>query len=357
MAQVDYRFSLDFFRADGSAVGQAPVDIDWEPAIEWTHFDGVRSGRLPAIMNVGPARIEPIWDRQLGEPHVSGFRVVTRANEGADFCAEIPSTYVRDLARENSSNWVEKGKLKAGEVFKYRVCAFAHPKGREISSAAGFSVEEIDQPLDLAASSLGEFIASSRVGGSEFLNPSDLPVFIPSRVLEEVTAATTDAGDLETGGVLVGKLHCDRSVPDIFVEVTAQIRAWHAQAQHTKLTFTSETWDAVRAAIELRKQNEVMLGWWHCHPDFCKHCAPEKRVGCAYSRPFFSSEDCALQRAVFGRAFNVGLLASYLSAGALTHTLFGWRQGMVAPRGFHVLPDTRQPNGLEEEKGHAATNL
>ena len=48
MAQDDYRYSLDFFREDGSAVGQVPVDIDWEPAMEWTHIEGVRSGRLPA---------------------------------------------------------------------------------------------------------------------------------------------------------------------------------------------------------------------------------------------------------------------------------------------------------------------
>ena len=271
------------------------------------------------------------------------------------FFAEVPITYLRDLARANSATLVQQGKLRAGEYFKYRVCAFAKTNGIE-SSSAELLVEEIDQPLDLAISSLGEFVNRSQLDGKDLADARDLPVFIPQRVLDEVNATTLEAADLETGGVLVGKLHRDPSIPDIFVEVTAQVRAWNAQAQHTKLTFTSETWDAVRAAIALRKQNEVMLGWWHCHPDFCKNCAPEKRAACAYARPFFSSEDCALHRAVFGRAFNVGLLASYLSTGELTQTLFGWRQGMVAPRGFHILSAARQTNFFTEAKNHAATN-
>jgi len=355
MAQVDYRFSLDFFREDGSPVGQAPVNVDWEPAIEWAHFDGVRSGRLPEVINVSPAAIEPLWDKRLGEPYVRCFRVVMPAPDGAMFSRDIPTSYLFDLARAHSSTLVEQGKLRAGEFFKYRVCAFANRNGKEVS-LPGFSVEEIDQPLDLVTSSLGELVSESKLAGADLAQDRDLPVVIPQHVLDEVSVGTRAAGELETGGILVGKLHRDPSVPEIFVEVTAQIRAWNAQAQHTKLTFTSETWDAVRAAIELRKQHEVMLGWWHSHPDFCKNCPPEKRAACTYSRPFFSSEDCALHRAVFGRAFNIGLLASYVATGELTHTLFGWRQGVIVSRGFYVRAAASRANRLGEDNNHAATN-
>ena len=317
-------------------MGQAPVDIDWEPAIEWTHFEGVRSGRLPEVLNVCPAVIAPVWDQQLHEPYVQIFQIVMRSSDGGPFVGEIPTSYLADLARARSSTLVEQGKLRSGEIFRYRVCAFAkHSKSKD-TAASGLMVEEEHQLLDLKLSTLSDFVSSSQPAGNGALNQSDLPVFIPHRVLDEITIATHKAGDLETGGVLLGKLHRDPAIPDIFVEVTAQIHALHTQAQHTKLTFTAEAWESARTAIKLRKQNELMVGWWHSHPDFCKNCPAEKRAACTYSRPFFSSDDCALHRAIFSRAFNVGLLASYLSSGELTKTLFGWRHGMVTPRGFYV---------------------
>ncbi len=357
MAKVDYRFTLELFREDGSLVGQAPVSPDWEPAMEWTHFNGVRRGRLPEMLNVSSATIiEPIWDPQLGEPYVDLFRVVIPANDGGVVCGKIPKVYLRDLAREASSTWVEQGKLRAHEYFQYRVCAFLSPNGVEVPSTGGFSVEEVPQPLQMTDSSLKEFVSESRLSGNECVNEEDVPVFIPQRVLDEAAVATMEAGELETGGVLVGQLHTDRRVPEIFIEVTAQIPVSHAKAQQTKLTFTAETWTAVHGAINLRRRNEIMLGWWHSHPDFCKKCPAERQAVCAYQRPFFSSEDCTLHRTVFGRAFNIGLLLSH-RANELTKSLFGWREGMVQSRGFHVRPTAGVASDLLEVNKYGTTKF
>lgn len=343
MPNTGYQYAVELFREDGSPLGQVPVTPDWEPALEWTHFLGVRRGRLPAVMAVGPGAVEPIWHPQLGEPYVAGFRVVISGNGGGEVSSEIPMACFRGLAQQASSTLVENGKLKPGELFQYRVCAF--PKCQtdlqESPQVGQFSVEAVVQPLPLEETPLESFLSESVLCG-EGHEQEDLPVFIPQKVLDEAAALAREADGLETGGILVGKLHRDSRIREIFVEVTAQIPARHTHSQPTKLTFTAETWAAVQAAIKLRKKDEMMLGWWHSHPDFCKNCEPEKRKTCKLSRPFFSSEDCALQRAIFVRAFNLGLLVSDHGSEGLAYNLFGWQQGMIASRGFYVRPATAE---------------
>jgi hypothetical protein len=46
--------------------------------------------------------------------------------------------------------------------------------------------------------------------------------------------------------------------------------------------------------------------------------------------------------ALFRAGYHVGLLLSDSTAGGLAWAMYGWRQGMVAPRGFHVLDDQQE---------------
>jgi hypothetical protein len=184
-------------------------------------------------------------------------------------------------------------------------------------------------------------------------------VFVPAQVIEEAQEQSRSAGSVETGGVLVGHLHRDVGGSELFVEVTAQIPAPHTEANAVKLTFTADTWVAVRAALALRKRNEVWLAWWHFHPAPCvmNDCPPEKRAQCPATSAFFSADDIALHTALFSRAFNTALLISATGGGALSVALYGWRQGMVVPRGFHVLTTTANQYERPRRRrvpGHAA---
>jgi hypothetical protein len=162
-------------------------------------------------------------------------------------------------------------------------------------------------------------------------------VFIDASVLAEAAELARQADDVETGGILVGQLHRDTELTEIFARVNAQIPASHTRSSRTSLTFTPQTWAAVRAAIALRAQDEIYLGWWHYHPHFCKNCPAERRGNCVLSKPFFRDEDCALHRTIFGRAFDIALLLSELGGSEPSYDLFGWRQGMIVARGFHAL--------------------
>jgi proteasome lid subunit RPN8/RPN11 len=352
MAEI-YSYTLDFYRIDGTAVGQRPLEPDWTPALEWAHFEGIREGRLPAVMAVnrapGACRVEPVWHPQSGQPHVSAFQVVLSANGSGTVSREIPTTYLRARAQQVAATLVDEGMLQTGEIFRYRVSAFARSRTTRASEPVdgGFTVEEIAQPLPLKTAPLEAFLTGAGPAGSAAgreADAADFPVFVRQAVIDEALELSRQAGDVETGGVLVGFLYRDPSVPEVFAEVTAQIAAPHTEAASTKLTFTPDTWAAVRAALALRKRGELMVGWWHYHPDFCRlrQCPEEKRRVCTASSAFFSSEDIALHTALFARAYNTALLISDSAAAGFTASAFGWRQGMVTARGFYTLPNLAQ---------------
>jgi len=357
---MPYQYILDILTEDGRQLDRVVLAPDWKPALAWVQFEGVREGRLPAVTAAVPGEVEPIWDGRAGEPIVAAFRAVIPADGRGPVAREIPKTYVRDLAQQASAKLVARGVLQAGDVFRYVISAFPVPAVAPADAlpANGFSVEEIVQPLPLADAPLASFFAQAVVAGPD--EPTGhLPVFLPRRVLDEAVAAAREAGDVETGGVLVGKLRRDSgardgAAPEIFVDVSAQIPALHTRSQSTKLTFTAETWAAVQVALTLRRRDELMLGWWHFHPDFCRlrDCPVERRARCTGASPFFSAEDVHLHATCFPSAYHVALLISdSTAAGGLTWSLFGWSQGMVTARGFHVLTDN--PTGGAFHATHA----
>ncbi len=340
MTDGEYRYVIEMHCEDGRRLGQVAVSPDWQPAIESAAFQAMRRGLLPAIGSTPPGRIEPIWHEKLKPPYVSGFRVAVRDVAGDDGACELPTAYLRDAARAASSDFVQKGELKSGELFTYLVCAFpAAAASNDGPAAPGFAIEEVVEPLPLVDTPLQSFLANAVTCGDTLAE--DVPVFVPQRVLDEAVAMARAAGDSETGGILVGKLHRDRDTPEIFVEVTALIAAPHTLANATQVTFTAETWAAVDAALALRRRNELKLGWFHSHPDWCRKCPEENRERCQLSRPFLSADDVHLHGVCFGRAYHVALLISDNIRTGHTWSLFGWRRGTVAARAFHILQEPR----------------
>ncbi len=355
---MGYQYVIEFLAEDGRALGRRVVTPDWGPALAWTRFEGIREGRLPPVLATVPGGVEPVWDGRTGEPYVAAFRVAIPAGGAGEVSREIPKAYLRSLVQQASAGLVAEGVLQAGEVFRYVLSAYpASPAGSPAEpEVEGFQVEEVTQPLPLDDAPLPAFLAGA--GTVTDGESGGLPVFLPQRVLDEAMALARAAGDVETGGVLVGKLHrdcapSDGGVPEIFVEITAQIPAPHTRSQANKLTFTADTWAAVHAALALRRLDELMLGWWHLHPDFCRlrGCPPERRARCTAASPFFSAEDVHLHATCFPSAYQIALLISDSTATGLTWSAFGWRQGMVSARPVHVL---RTHEGGSTHARHAA---
>jgi proteasome lid subunit RPN8/RPN11 len=334
MIHLDHEFALLFSRKDGTPIGQVPVTVDWDPACESARFAAVRRGLLVATAPV-PTTVSPLWSRRLGEPYMRGFRVHVEVPGPTAWACDFPLACFSGPARSLASGMVETGHLVDGERFRYVPLAFPRDGSRPEAESGGFATEEQIPPLPMRDTALASVLAGAHPVGPA--DPEDMPALLPASVLEEVTELTRGAGERETGGVLIGHLHRDSTVPEIAVEVTAQIPARHAEASSSRLRFTSETWSDVARALALRRGGEVWLGWWHSHPvrAWCRDCPPEKRHDCALPRGFFSEHDRLLHRTVFPRAYSLGLVVSDTESG-LRYSLFGWRRGLVEPRGFHL---------------------
>ncbi len=340
MPQTDYEYGIEFIKEDGSLIGRRQIEEDWVPAVECTHFEGVRAGGLPPVVFTGHSVIQPVWHEEDREPYVAGFGCRVFASNGETFSTGFAVTYFRAFARRVSAGLVAQGLLKAGESFRYRV--FAFPRQEVPTSGTPlpprFSVREVSQPLPLRESSLEELRFASTPFGE--VNNEMMPVLIPRHVLDQVSELTSQSGAEETGGILIGHLCRDMHNNEIASVVTAQITARHTHRDLTKLTFTNLTWTDVQDAINLRDDGEIYLGWWHCHcymKETCKDCSGLADGTCKANAAFMSGDDCALHRTVFPWAYTVALVVSDSPCSGLTWELFGWKDGIIFPRGFHIL--------------------
>jgi hypothetical protein len=355
MGENGHRYVLELFNKDGSPLGQAPMEPDWTPALEWTLFAFIRRGRLPPTMMPRPHAITPVWDPHLGKPYVAGFRITLWGWGGRDELAtDFSTSYFRDHAQQASSRFVERGLLEFGERFWYAVSAF--PTEPELPTQAakpeGFSVQEIATPIPLGDKPLAALLRASVQLGQA--HDEDMPVFVPQQVMDEVVTLAKAPGAEETGGVLIGKLYNDAGSPEIMVEVSGQVSAQHVHAELYRLGFTAETWTAVKAAIDLRSDDEIMVGWWHTHryrKETCKGC--EKRyAGTCASPIFMSPQDLHFQRTVFFRPWSIALVIGSSPSGCLDFALYGWRHGIVEPRAFHLILNRAEADSPVDSAPH-----
>ncbi len=334
-----HRYVAEALDLEGRRLGELSLTPDFSPAGEWSHLEGVRCGALDATAHHRSGVVEPVFDQTTGPPYVTGFRVRFDAADPTYNGPEIPWNYFQQCVEGSSAQMVNNGTLRAGEQFVYRVCAILVDRNQQARSP-GSDIVIDDTPVTLALESVSLdrcLAGASRLGRSAWSN-RDFPVFVPSSVLDEATEMVDAAGERETGGILIGYLRRDSESPELLAEITAQIPATHADAGHSHLTFTADTWSAVSDALALRGRNEILLGWWHSHPNFCRHCAAVMREQCALARPFFSRDDCELHRTVFDTAFSVALLISDVGEENLRYDWFGWRDGSIVTRGCHLFP-------------------
>ena len=339
MPNDEFRYAVELFKEDGASLGRAPLLPDWAPVREWAWFDALRVGRRVLDTTVDAGRVGPVWHETLGEPYVSGFRIDLRDEQGDEHVARITSAYFSRQAGLLSLQLQERGILQAGDKYVYAVIAFPGTVSDEETPPSSLAVRSTAPALAVNDAVLETYRERATSQGEAI--DGDFPVFVPAGVLDEMRAKTASAGDVETGGMLIGHVRRDPVDGDAFVEVTAQVPARGVVAESTSLTFTPETWRHTRASIDLRGRGEMMVGWWHSHPvkTWCRDCPPEKRRACPLLVDYFSDQDRLLHRTVFPAAYSVALVVNELAADTRTLSMFGWREGVLHQRGFHVLDE------------------
>jgi proteasome lid subunit RPN8/RPN11 len=93
--------------------------------------------------------------------------------------------------------------------------------------------------------------------------PPGLPKFT-KRVLNPIYDHVFSSLDNEVGGVLVGHYSKSGGAPVI----TGSIAALAADGARASVTFTHEAWSDIHEALDRRKDNAQIVGWYHSHPGF-----------------------------------------------------------------------------------------
>jgi len=339
-----YRYTISYYDRRGRRLDSSAVDPDWSGALEAARFAAVRRGLLaPGASARGS--VEPIWDEPGRGPVVAAFRASVQipADDGAeveDFACTIPRDYVRGYAENGANALVARGLLAQGEVYQFLVSAYPAASATSVSAAAldggTLSVTELDIEFEVAERPVAPLLAGSMPCGSASDDEALIPVFVPQAVTAKALEACRAAKTVETGGVLIGHLRRAGPGPDVSVEVTAQIPVMPGAGTSGNLDFTPSTWTRVSSVIDLRCRGEIPVGWWHFHPHWCRTCPAEKQAVCRLATDFFSAQDVVLHGNCFPKAFQVGLLFTE-RAGGMSAAMFGWHQGVIVARPFHVL--------------------
>ena len=344
LPKVEHRYVAEILRAGADTV-TTPLPIDWIPAAEFGQFQRMRDNAAPAVC--GQAHIRPGWDRVAGAPYVSHVDVCFE-EQGARW-QTIPLQYFAGAVQHAVSSLVEAGTIDAGDSYRWKICAYLLPPAPYANKVDDcFQVEESSITVVVPeARSLSEWLAGAQYHGPHVVQSerAEVPVLCAPHVLREAAVIATAAGTLVAGGILLGKLARDVASGDLSMDVTAQIAAREALADDASLRFTPDTWKAVHAAISLRRAGESIIGWWHSHPQGvwpCRNCPPERRSVCASNLGFFSNQDVAFHRTAFQGAHNIALLLSFLDDPAPRFRLFGWRHGIVSPRGYYIAEQLRE---------------
>lgn len=334
-----FRLAVVIFNEDGANIGTVPVVHDFEPTFSWARFYLQRRGRLGPDCNGCASTLIPNFDPTLGEPYCRGYRIEIARPGATPVSVDFPNSHLREYSAAVASRFVEQKKLRAGEIFRYVVVAYPAP--REVPGMAGLSISNTSPSLPTQDASLENFLVRARTSG--VVDGEDMPVFVSQQVLDEAAAQTHAEEGTETGGILIGKLWRDADAKEIFVEVTAQIPAEYTSGSNVKLTFTPQTWAAADAAVRLRRQGEIYLGYWHSHPvrEWCrtKACTLESQRTCHLAKDFFSADDEAVMQAAFSSAYSIAIVANDTAFTDLTFSMFGNRKGSTQPRGFYVLEE------------------
>lgn len=314
----------------------SPMQVDWDPLVQTMEFELIRQGHLSGFGHLASVSIEPEWALRGRGPHIRAVRVLGEPGGDSPHSLVVGLDYFRLHAQTAASQCMKTGQLQEGDTYEYRIRALRRQKS---CASSLIKLEATDLPLAIGSAPLAGFMGRALLMGA--FDAADMPAFVHWQVVEEAAAQTRLAGDLETGGILLGYLHRDPEMCAIFLEITAQVPARLAKSQLTRLCFGPETWSDVQAAVARRGRGELWLGWWHSHSFFDaeKKASAEAEAKAADSpQPFFSTDDCLLHRTVFPRAYSVALLVTDSpKQSGMSWTMFGWQSARIAQRGFHLV--------------------
>jgi proteasome lid subunit RPN8/RPN11 len=331
------RFHLEMRTTEGPFVHQASLNMaDFNRAIEATFFDALREGVYDEYQIPASPRIEPHLPRE--SPESAGFEVIFDTPVGQRR-KRFGIDYFKTLARQTGAKLAIEGKIAPDAQLTVQLIASVQEPtlGKR---KLGIHMEQQTPSITIETGSRAVLgMCEQRDGGMG----RDYPVYIPRHVLQESVSEARAYTDREIGGVLLGHLKRDEGDGTLFLQVSCLVPCEQTTADGVSVTFTHATWNRVREVLQWRGEGELIVGWMHSHPfRLCAECVLPLAPQCKNKILFYSSDDEFLMELTFARPFMIGLLAGIdpkLEAGMGQEPvkLFGWRDGIIVPRGYEVI--------------------
>ena len=123
-----------------------------------------------------------------------------------------------------------------------------------------------------------------------------LSVIMARDAYEKMQSHCRSRTDVEVCGILVGR--ANKKKDEWACEIVDVIEGEHASEHGVSVTFTSDTWTHVHAAMESMDEDLRIVGWFHTHPGF---------------GIFYSSQDDFIQREFFAEPWMPGIVVDPLA--------------------------------------------
>lgn len=333
---ASYRFAMEIHSPTGDQIESVTLERpDFDRAIEATYFAALQKGKLNEYQfDHAAARILP---RLRSGTNSAGFEIVTDTPSGEER-RRFGLNYFKTQARRHGARLVVGGHLPEEATVVYRLTAV--PKVQE-TRPRGWALELDAEPARIEIRK-GD-LARHQMQRWDGVGQDDFRVLVPRHVIDEALQEACRVPDREVGGVLLGHLFRDGDSRELYLEVSCLVPCEQTKATAISVTFTHDTWARVREVAEIRGEGELIVGWVHSHPfRLCAECPSPVPLECQKKVLFYSTDDDFLMELTFPRPFMVGLLAAVETRleSALSHPpvkLFGWRDGVIVPRGFDVI--------------------
>jgi proteasome lid subunit RPN8/RPN11 len=337
-----HTFALDLFTADGQRLGAVALEkADFTRAVEACFFTALRQGRFANYaVPQEEVRVEPVVRQLAPGRHTDAFEVVLPLPGGAEQRTRFGLDFFKGLVRRSAVPLVAAGRLAEDSALVYLLRAEPGEPQRRAPGGLALELEAEAPAIPIRPGRRrGHGLAQAWDGP----RASDFPVLLPRHVIDEAVAEARRAPEREVGGVLLGHLRRDEEDGALYLEVTCLVPAEDTQATGLSVTFTHSTWARVREVAQWRGAGELIVGWVHSHPfRLCAECPAPVPAECQAKVLFYSADDEFLMETTFARPFMVGLLAAVeprleTALGHAPVKLFGWRDGVIASRGFEVI--------------------
>jgi proteasome lid subunit RPN8/RPN11 len=338
-----YHLALEIYDQEGRTLNESKIE-NLVNCYQDFKFSAFLQGVIKDYAIDPEIIFEPIWIKEGKSPYCRGFRLNMKNKR-----LSYKKSYNRNVFRYNAYRimgaMVQNQKFEAGTELFYRLIAFSNNKNTLDTVVDGEEIEvtTIQNSIPIRILGLEQLEESASVNVTKEDETDDFPVWIAEHVVEEMVEYVLQNKEKERAGFLIGHICRDPLTQQIFSMCHAQIAADtegsfiypdKGNSSITHFQFLPENFFQVQRLIELRKNNEIVLGWYHSHP---WPFACEKREKCTCTSIFFSISDFDVMQSAFSAPYQIAIVIGRASLANLKATpqMYGWKNGVISKRNFY----------------------